>query len=184
MQDNNQGLFQQQYRSSIGLFATGVTVLIAEREGDVRGMTANALTSLSLEPVQLIVCPAKEARFSQIIEPGTHFSVNVLGVHQENISNYFAGPESDKTMPDDIDLIAWRNTDISIPYKAPCLSDSVAAFACRVKQMHDGGDHWIVVAEVLDVYQNELSPQPLLFFGGNYHHPSAMQRQHLKPPGY
>jgi flavin reductase (DIM6/NTAB) family NADH-FMN oxidoreductase RutF len=184
MQENNKDLFLKHYRSSIGLFATGVTVLIAERDGDIRGMTANAVTSLSLEPVQLIVCPAKEARFSQLMEPGTQFTVNILGVHQEQISNYFAGPESDKEMPENIDLITWRNMEIGIPYKAPCLSDSVASFACNVKQMHDGGDHWIVVAEVLDIYQNKLSIQPLLFFGGSYHHPSAMHRQHLKAPGY
>ena len=184
MQDDNNELFIQQYRSSIGLFATGVTVLIAEQDGDIRGMTANAITSLSLEPVQLIVCIAKQARFSKIIKPGTHFTVNILGVHQETISNYFASPDSDRAMAKNIDMIPWRNTALSTPYKAPCLSDSVASFACCVKQIHEGGDHWIVVADVLDVYQNELSPQPLLYFGGSYHHPSEMQRQHLKPPVY
>ncbi len=184
MQAQHKDLFIKQYRSSIGLFATGVTVLIAEKNGEIRAMTANAVSSLSLDPVQLIVCPAKAARFSQIMEPGTQLSVNILGVHQEEISNYFAGPESDQAMPDGINLISWRNTALTIPYTAPCLNDSVASFACHVKQMHDGGDHWIVVAEVLDIYENELSPQPLLYFGGNYHHPSEMRRQHLKPPAY
>ena len=53
--------------------------------------------------------------------------------------------------------------------------------ACRVHQMHDGGDHWIVVGEVVDLYHREKEPWPLLFFEGGYHQPSRMAGQHLEP---
>ena len=71
--------FQRNYRDVIGLFATGVTVLLTEKDGEVRGMTANAVTSLSLDPTLLIVCPSKASRFAQMLEVGASFSVNILG---------------------------------------------------------------------------------------------------------
>ena len=53
--------------------------------------------------------------------------------------------------------------------------------ACRIHEMHDGGDHWIVVGDVLDMHRSDAEPWPLLFFGGRYHHPSRMAGKHLDP---
>jgi flavin reductase (DIM6/NTAB) family NADH-FMN oxidoreductase RutF len=169
--------FHRNYRKVIGLFATGVTVLIAEKDGEVRGMTANAVTSLSLDPTLLIVCPSKASRFAQMLETGANFSVNILGDHQEQDSNFFAGTqEGGLDKEDACGLENW-----SAPHAMPRLRDCIGAMACRVQQMHEGGDHWIVVGEVLDLYQHEAEPWPLLFFEGGYHHPSRMAGQHLQP---
>jgi flavin reductase (DIM6/NTAB) family NADH-FMN oxidoreductase RutF len=169
--------FHRNYRNVIGLFATGVTVLLAERDGEVRGMTANAVTSLSLDPTLLIVCPSKSSRFAQLLEIGANFSVNILGDHQEQDSNYFAGTQQGGLGKDDAcGLETWQGS-----HATPRLRDCVGAMACRVHQMHDGGDHWIVVGEVVDLYQVEAEPWPLLFFEGSYHHPSRMVGQHLEP---
>jgi flavin reductase (DIM6/NTAB) family NADH-FMN oxidoreductase RutF len=162
--------FQKRYRNTIGLFATGVTVLLAEKDGELRGMTANAITSLSLDPTRLIVCPSKKSRFAQLMEEGVPFTVSILGDHQEEISNHFAkthdkglGEDQEESYP----LTGWDDTGL-----APRLADSIAALACRVHQKHDGGDHWIVVGEVIDLNDQEGELWPLLFFRGRYHHPS------------
>jgi 3-hydroxy-9,10-secoandrosta-1,3,5(10)-triene-9,17-dione monooxygenase reductase component len=169
--------FHRSYRNVIGLFATGVTVLLTEKDGETRGMTANAVTSLSLDPTLLIACPSKASRFAQMLEIGAHFSVNILGDHQEQDSNFFAGTKEGGLAKDDAcGLENW-----SAPHATPRLRDCIGAMACRVHQMHDGGDHWIVVGEVLDLYQYEEEPWPLLFFEGGYHHPSRMAGKHLEP---
>ena len=169
--------FHRNYRNAIGLFATGVTVLLTEKGGEVRGMTANAVTSLSLDPTLLIVCPSKTSRFAQLLEVGASFSVNILGDHQEQDSNFFAGTQEGGLGKDDAcGIESWTDSNA-----APRLRDCISAMACRVHQMHDGGDHWIVVGEVLDLYQGEAEPWPLLFFEGSYHHPSRMAKQHLDP---
>jgi flavin reductase (DIM6/NTAB) family NADH-FMN oxidoreductase RutF len=167
---------KQSYRNTIGLFATGVTVLVIENEGEIHCMTANAVSSLSLEPIQLLVCPSKNAAFSKYIKKDVFFTVNILGIHQEKISNYFAGAkqeiESSELLYDYL---------FSKIINSPRLKDCIASFACKIKQIHDGGDHWIVVGEVEELYKNEQEMQPLLFFGGKYHYPSANEKEHIKP---
>jgi flavin reductase (DIM6/NTAB) family NADH-FMN oxidoreductase RutF len=162
--------FRTRYRRTIGLFATGVTVLLAERDGELRGMTANAITSLSLDPTLLIVCPSKKSRFGNLMEKGVPFTISILGDHEEDVSNHFA-KTGDKGLEEDMKepypLTGWEQEDL-----APRLEDCIGALACRVHEMHDGGDHWIVVGEVLDLYDLEGELWPLLFFRGRYHHPS------------
>ena len=166
----------QNYRSTIGLFATGVTVLIIEHEGEVRCMTANAVSSLSLEPVQLLVCPSKNASFAEFLQEGTHFTVNVLGIHQEDLSNYFAGAKTEAE-----DNQQHYDNLFSESFSAPRLKDCIASFACRISKQYDGGDHWIVVGEVIDLYKNDKNPEPLLFFGGKYHYPARGDDEHIQP---
>lgn len=175
MSDSNE--FHRNYRDIIGLFATGVTVLLTEKDGETRGMTANAVTSLSLDPTLLIVCPSKVSRFAQLLEIGASFSVNILGDHQEQDSNFFAGTQQAGLAKDDAcGLETWSKSQTT-----PRLRDCIGAMACRVQQMHDGGDHWIIVGEVVDLYQGKEEPWPLLFFEGSYHQPSRMAGQHLDP---
>ena len=166
------------YCSTIGLFATGVTVLIIEHEGDIRCMTANAVSSLSLEPIQLLVCPSKKAAFSELVKEGARFSVNVLGIHQEELSNYFAGAKT--TIDDSPILYGHLFADQS---SAPRLKDCLAAFSCTINQQFDGGDHWIVVGEVDDLYQNNAIIEPLLFFGGKCHHPAKVEEELIQAVG-
>ncbi len=166
----------QNYRNTIGLFATGVTVLIIENEGDVRCMTANAVSSLSLDPVQLLVCPSKKAAFSELLKEGAHFTVNILGIHQEDVSNHFAGAKTE------LDEIPYEQL-FSDTSSAPRLKDCIASFSCKINKQYDGGDHWIVVGEVEDLYKNDADIEPLLFFGGKYHYPAKVEEEHIKPAG-
>ena len=104
------------------------------------------------------------------------FSVNILGCHQEKTSNYFAG--------------AIKEVEISEPLydylftesiSTPRLKDCIASFACKISKIYDGGDHWIVVGEVHEVYNNSEQTQPLLFYAGKYHYPCEHQKAHIKP---
>ncbi len=172
----DQSDIQKQYRQAIGLFATGVTVLIIEHDGEVHCMTANAVSSLSLEPVQLLVCPSKSAAFSKMLELGRAFTVNILGIHQEKISNYFAGDKQQLEISSPLyDYL------FSPQFRCPRLRDCIASFACHISQIHDGGDHWIVVGRVREIYKNIQQLQPLLFFGGKYHYPSAKDEALILP---
>ena len=152
--------FQRNYRITIGLFATGVTVILAAKDGDVRGMTANAVTSLSLDPTLLLFCPAKDARISSYCTVGSSFTVNILGVHQEGISNHFAGADSEPEHA----FIEWDEAG-----DTPRIADSLACVGCKTHAIHDGGDHWIVVGEVVALYKDSDPGEPLLFHAGNYH---------------
>jgi flavin reductase (DIM6/NTAB) family NADH-FMN oxidoreductase RutF len=176
--------FQLEYRKTIGRFATGVTVILAERDGDVRGMTANAVTSLSLDPTLLLFCPSKKARFSELIREGGDFTVNILGDHQKSLSNYFArtpdasfkiGRSGGEAEPE-FELLSWPEGG-----DAPRLGDCIGAIGCRVQSIYDGGDHWIVVGEVKALHRDEKACWPLLFYEGSYHHPSRMAGENLDP---
>lgn len=176
LKPNSQSDIVKEYRNTIGFFATGVTVLIVEREGEVRCMTANAVSSLSLDPVQLLVCPSKKASFSEFLRQGSHFTVNILGIHQEDISNYFAGSKNDTQ-----DNQLYYDNLFAESFTAPRLKDCIASFACRINKQYDGGDHWIVVGEILELYKNDKSLEPLLFFGGKYHYPAKVEAEHIEP---
>ena len=164
------------YRDAIGLFATGVTVLIIEHAGEIRCMTANAVSSVSLEPVQLLVCPSKQASFSELLDNDAMFTVNVLGIHQERLSNYFAGAKDEYSNREQhYDYLFSESITV------PRLKDCIASFACKISQKFDGGDHWIVVGEVLELYKTDNVSEPLLYFGGKYHYPQQGEEEHVQP---
>ena len=151
--------FQKSYRNTIGLFATGVTVIVVAKDGEVRGMTANALTSVSLDPTLLLFCPAKDARIASYCEVGRSFTVNILGAHQEGIANHFAGADTDP----EHEFIEWKEAG-----EAPRIAGSIACIGCKTHEIHDGGDHWIVVGEVVALHREDEGKEPLLFHAGSY----------------
>ncbi len=148
------------YRDTIGLYTTGVAVIAAHAGGEVHAMTANAVSSLSLEPLRLLFCPGKQARFAQLLAPGLAFSVNVLRADQQALSTYFAGGWKEAEPP------PFRFVPLGA---APCLEGSLAAIGCVAEQLIDGGDHWIVIGAVRDLHAGAGPRRPLLFFGGRYH---------------
>ena len=151
--------FQREYRNTIGLFATGVTVIVAGSGDDVRGMTANAVTSVSLDPTMLLFCPGKNARMSAYCEEGGLFTVNILAADQENTSNHFAGAD----MAPEHGFIDWPEAG-----GPPRIDGCIAALACRIVNIFDGGDHWIVLGEVTTLHRGEGNDDPLLFYTGAY----------------
>jgi flavin reductase (DIM6/NTAB) family NADH-FMN oxidoreductase RutF len=150
-----------EYRSIIGRLPTGVTVITAAVDGRLHGMTANAVTSLSLEPPMVLVCIDQKAHAHGVLERAGAFAVNVLGEHQEQVSRLFS--VSEEPEPGRLRGVAFTIGRTG----APLLADCVAYLECRVREIAAGGDHSIFMGEV--IHQGVVSDAPpLLFFRGQY----------------
>ena len=150
------------FRSLIGHFATGVTVITCSDGDEMQGMTANAVTSLSLDPVMILICVDKTSHTHDLLARGRVFTVNILGEHQEDLSRLFA-----KRAEPEIGTLRGQ------PFGrgetgAPILDGCMAYIECRVAEVLEGGDHSIFLGEVVaGGVVNEVAP--LLFFQGKYH---------------
>jgi flavin reductase (DIM6/NTAB) family NADH-FMN oxidoreductase RutF len=148
----------KELRRVMGMFATGVTVLTTrDAQGRPYGLTANAVTSLSLSPPLLIICIDKKAETHPHFFDSSCFVVNILAEDQEDLSTHFAKSGGDKfgTVP------FSTNQD-----GVPVLEGTLARVECRIIATHEGGDHVIHVGEVQ--HAEARGGQPLLFFQGKY----------------
>ena len=150
------------FRDAVGAFATGINV-ITTTSGDVKyGMTANAFSSVSLDPPLVLICIGRTSEGSEVIQRNGCFAVNVLSADQEPLSRFFAS----KDRPRGRD--AFRGID---HYQAvsgsPLLEGAAACLDCRLHATHDAGDHLIFIGEVLALTV-EPEAEPLLFHGGGY----------------
>lgn len=146
-------------RDALGSFATGVTVVTCfDEDGEPFGLTANSFTSVSLDPPLLLVCVHKEANCAAALTGAEHFAVNVLQTGQQPASIRFSTRHDDRFGPND-----WSPGELG----APVLTESMAVFECRSHAVHEGGDHHILVGEVIKA-SFDPSLDPLLFFRGKY----------------
>ncbi len=159
---------EKDYRQTLGYFATGVTVVTAERApGLVHGMTANAFTSVSLHPAFILICVDHRARLLPLLQKKHGFGVSILKENQEAWSEYFAIGEHNAEAEERLG-IRYRWTGKGIPV----VEETLAQLACTAIAKYVTGDHTIFVAEVEVA---EMHPgNPLLFFRGEY--------RHLSPP--
>jgi flavin reductase (DIM6/NTAB) family NADH-FMN oxidoreductase RutF len=151
----------------MGQFATGVTVLTTVHDGRFHGMTANSVTSVSLDPLLILVCLVREARTCLAIQQAERFAVNILGEHQEELSRRFARPGQDHF--DGLDVVTG-------PHGLPLLPDCLAYLACQVTEIVQAGDHDVVFAEVDHCRVSADGAAPLLFFQGGYRKLPGMTR--------
>ncbi len=147
------------YRQVMGLFATGVTVVATEFEGEPRAMTASAVTSVSLDPLLVLVCIQNILPIAGQIQQTGCFSINILREDQEPLSNYFAQLWKEPAPPP-YQFVAWE--------AGPRLEGAIASIGCVLHAVFDGGDHRIVVGRVLALYKGDEPYRPLLFYGGQY----------------
>ena len=146
-------------RDALGCFATGVTVVTClTPEGTPFGLTVNSFTSVSLDPPLLLVCLHKMAAASAALVEADHFAVNVLQSEQQPASMRFSTRDEDRfgTTP-------WSCGEAG----APLLAESLGVFECRRFAVYDGGDHHILVGEVVKASFDQAL-DPLLFFRGRY----------------
>ncbi len=150
-----------EFRSIIGHFPTGVTVITTAAGEELQGMTANAVTSLSLDPMLVLVCVDKGTHTHRVLEDGGVFVVNILGEHQEEVSRLFAR----RAEPEIGSLRGQRF--ILGETGAPILEDCLAFLECKVAHVHDGGDHSIFLGEVIEgAIVGDV--RPLVFYRGRY----------------
>ena len=147
------------FRQTVGQFVTGVTVIVTEVDGQLRAMTANSFTSLSLDPPLVLFCVGRSTKTGQVIHSASGFSVNILRHGQEALSTYFAGGWKDP-QPPAFTFVTWTG--------APRLAGCAAALGCAIEAIQEGGDHWIVIGRVHDLHRSDEGHTPLVFFGGRY----------------
>jgi flavin reductase (DIM6/NTAB) family NADH-FMN oxidoreductase RutF len=151
-----------EFRKAMGTFATGVTVITVDFDGEVHGMTANAFTSVSLDPLLVLVCVDHKAKTHTHLHTRKRFGVNVLAESQRAIAEYYALPERTH---DRAQQEAAARFDCTA-HGTPVLHGALAYLECRLHTAQDAGDHTIFIAEVEDVVVNE--GDPLLYFQAEY----------------
>jgi len=156
------GVTQAEFRKAMGSFATGVTVITVDCEGEVHGMTANAFASVSLDPLLVLVCVDHRARTHAHLHARKRFGVNVLEVNQRGISEYYADPSPTHQHAEREAGARFERTQ----HGTPVLHGALAYLECRLHTAQDAGDHTIFIAEVEDVVVRQ--GDPLLYFRGEY----------------
>jgi flavin reductase (DIM6/NTAB) family NADH-FMN oxidoreductase RutF len=164
------------FRRTLGMFATGVTVLTTRKGESVHGMTANAFMSVSLQPPLVLVSIDRRARMSDLLHEGTRFGVNVLEAGQATLSDHFARRAPEGT-PDPL---------FELVHDTPLVEGALAHLVARVVRSYWGGDHSLFLGQV--EYARYGEGEPLLFHGGRYerivrdpHVLSALPRELLDP---
>jgi flavin reductase (DIM6/NTAB) family NADH-FMN oxidoreductase RutF len=151
-----------EFRQALGCFATGVTVITVDYEGEVQGMTANAFASVSLDPPLVLVCVDHRARTHAHLHAKKRFGVNVLAEDQKIISDYYARAARDHGHAERDAGARFDRT----AHGTPVLNGGLAYLECRLHTVQDAGDHTIFIAEVEEVVVRE--GDPLLYYRGEY----------------
>jgi flavin reductase (DIM6/NTAB) family NADH-FMN oxidoreductase RutF len=147
------------FRQVMGNFTTGVAVVTSRTpDGRPCGLTANSVASVSLEPLLVLVCVDRAAASHACIVSGGAFALSILGRTDEPLARRFAADDRAARFDD----VAYR-TEVT---GSPVLEDALAWLDCRVRDVHDAGDHSIVVGEV--VACDAAEGDPLIFFRGEY----------------
>src|ERR671911_2662013 len=143
-------------RNTLGMFATGVTVITTRERDQVHGMTANAFMSVSLEPPLVLISVDRRTKMCGLLHEGSHYGVSVLCETQASLSDRFAGRPCDDCPAPRFDLV--RET--------PLVEGALAHFVARVERSYWGGDHSLFLGRV--EYARQGPGTPLLFHGGRY----------------
>ena len=146
-------------RKIMGHFATGVTVVTTRAGDTLHGMTANAVTSLSLDPPLVLVCVEQKATMYELLQSSGVFAMCLLAESQQEISNHFAtrGPKS-------FDNYKWFTAETG----SPIFEESLAYVDCKVVEVAGGGDHKIFVGEIVAGNLQAVDAPPLLYYAGKY----------------
>jgi len=155
----SEAIDRREFRNIVGLFATGVTVVTTRIGENVHGMTANAFTSLSLDPLLILLCVDRRARLHPLIQEAGTFAVNFLHEGQETISRNFAGQPQES-----VSDVLHFSTDSGAPIILGCL----ASIRCDVREVLDGGDHAIIIGHVRELIRGDVGAHPLVYFAGGY----------------
>src|SRR5262245_44214529 len=151
------GASPEEFREALGAYPTGVTVVTAIGPSGPSGATANAVTSLSLDPPLMLACLDRESRTLTSVRAQGMFGVNALAAGQEELARQFSGknPEPEK----------WDGVEWEEHLELPRLKGTLMWVACELRDLIDGGDHLIVTGNVLDA--DSVQGRPLIFHRGD-----------------
>ncbi|MDX2644466.1 flavin reductase family protein [Streptomyces sp. PA03-1a] len=145
------------FRATMGRLATGVSVITTRTASAPVGMTASAVSALSLDPLQLIVCIGNHLFTRTAISEHGRFAVNVLGEDCEHLARTFSAPVKDR----------FAGVSVDEDHGVPVLKDAIARMVCDVSQALPGGDHTIFVGDVRH-FEHKAQARPLLYFAGGF----------------
>jgi flavin reductase (DIM6/NTAB) family NADH-FMN oxidoreductase RutF len=146
------------FRRTLGMFATGVTVITTQAVDQVHGMTANAFMSVSLRPPLVVISVDRRAKMHALLNEGRRYGISVLAEEQRALSDRFAGRTGEGTEEVEFDVV----------HETPLVRGALAHLVARVVRSNWGGDHSLFVGQV--EYARYGEGQPLLFHGGRYEH--------------
>jgi flavin reductase (DIM6/NTAB) family NADH-FMN oxidoreductase RutF len=151
------------YREVIGSFATGVAIVTAKGEDGPAGLTTNAVTSVSLDPLLLLVAFDNGSRTLPVVEQSGRFAVNVLRAGQEDLARIFA---SKRVAEEKFEAVTH-----TVAHGVPVIDDALAWIACDLQELHPAGDHTIGIGRVTHLSADDAATggnDPLLFFRGGF----------------
>lgn len=149
---------QSLFRQVMGHFATGVTVVTTAYEGDLSGITVSSFTSLSLEPLLILVCIDRKTASHDTLARSGMFAVNILNEDQEYLSRRFATRDTDKFV---------SGSFVISEHGLPLLKGVLATVECRIANALPGGDHTIYIGEVIAAHVGK--GRPLVYFRSGYY---------------
>jgi 3-hydroxy-9,10-secoandrosta-1,3,5(10)-triene-9,17-dione monooxygenase reductase component len=147
------------YRDVIGSFPTGVAIVTATSSGGPAGLTTNAVSSLSLDPVLLLVCFDNGSRTLPVVREAGRFAVNLLRAGQEELARVFASKR--------VATEKFESVTHTVAHGVPVLDDALAWLACDLEALHPAGDHTIGIGRVTQLYADD-DGEPLVFFRGRF----------------
>jgi flavin reductase (DIM6/NTAB) family NADH-FMN oxidoreductase RutF len=147
-----------EYRDVIGHFATGVAIVTCQGDDGPAGLTTNAVTSLSLDPLLLVVCFDNGSRTLPAVRSAKRFAVNVLRAGQEDLAAVFASKRVGREK--------FESVTHTVAHGVPVLDDALAWVACELVELLPGGDHTIGIGAVIAGAATE--GEPLVFHRGRY----------------
>ncbi|GAT76427.1 flavoprotein oxygenase [Ehrlichia ruminantium] len=154
------GGFSKAYlKSCLGQFATGVTIVTTVSEtGSMHGITVNSFNSVSLAPPMVLFSIEKSASRFKVFATCKKFVVNILSSKQKEISKNFA----------ECDLQNWEDFQYDIMDGVPMISGCISYIYCIKKYVYDGGDHKIIIGQVIDCSKLDSKDSPLVYYRGQY----------------
>lgn len=161
MQTDSQQISPSSFRKALGAFATGVTIVTTRVGETIHGLTANAFSSVSLNPPQVLVCVDKKAQSHDLILAARCFAINILRAEQQYLSERFA--QNQLAGNERFANVAFSHASTG----APILAQVLSWLDCKLVAAHEGGDHTIFIGEVVALGHGEEA-EPLLYYRGRY----------------
>ena len=154
------GFSQREFRASLAMFATGVTIVTARTQtGELLGLTANSFNSVSLSPPLVLWSLSQAATSMAALSEGSRYAINILAADQKHLAERFAGKREER----------WRGVSFTESANGlPLLAGAAAIFECFNRSRYEEGDHVIFVGEV-ERCQHRAGAAPLLFHGGRFY---------------
>ena len=147
----------KQFRNACGCFATGITIVTTELDGEIHGMTANGFMSVSLDPALILVSMGHKSRMHKLLQQTGRDAVSFLTADQEKWSSHFAG---------------WEQKDLDVTFERfggqPVVPGAMAYFSAEITDAHPAGDHTLYIAQVSDFAYASQIQEPILFYTGKY----------------